>query len=354
MPPPSLFRPLNLRKLVLPNRIAVAPMCQYHAVDGLVQPWHEQHYGALSVGGAGLIVMEATGVAPDARISAYDLGLWNDEQARAMDNIVRHMKSFGSSRIGIQLAHAGRKGAAPGDWETIAPSAIAFDDTMPAPRAMTEDDMDRVRQSFVDAALRAISVGFDVIELHAAHGYLLHQFLSPLSNHRSDKYGGSWENRSRFPLEVIAAVKAAVPADFPVGIRVSATDWVDGGLTVDESIAFARAYAKLGLDYVCVSSGGVVPVAPIPVGPGYQVPLARAIKAATGGAAAGLAVRAVGMISDPMQAESVLHAGDADWIAIGRGFLDDPRWVWRAAQRLGVSLAYPAPYERVSARLWQS
>ena len=350
---PKLFQPLDLRSLTLPNRIAVAPMCQYSAVDGLPQPWHDQHYGALAAGGAGLIVLEATGVTAEGRISSHDLGLWNDAQAQALGNLVAHLKSFGHSRIGIQLAHAGRKAAAPGDWQPVAPSALAFDGNSVVPREVSADELTGVAQAFADAARRAVRAGFDLVEIHSAHGYLLHQFLSPLSNRRQDQFGGSWENRLRLPLQVIAAVKAAVPAGYPVGIRVSATDWLEGGLTLDESCAYAQAYARLGVEYVCVSSGGLMPDAPIPVGPGYQVHLARAIKDATANEPAFMAVRAVGMIADAQQAEAVLQEDSAHWVALGRSFLDDPHWVWRAARRLGADLPYPRQYERVSPKYWQ-
>lgn len=349
---PHLFRPLSLGSLVLSNRIAVAPMCQYSASGGLPGAWHDQHYGALAASNAGLIVLEATAVSPEGRISVNDLGLWNDHQMDALAALVARLKSFGDSRVGVQLAHAGRK--AVGDWRIVAPSALAFDGQSAMPHALSEMDLNDIRQAFAAAALRAVNAGFDIIELHSAHGYLLHQFLSPLANFRQDQYGGSLENRMRFPLEVIAAIKSAIPADYPLAIRVSATDWLADGLTLDESIAYAKAYARLGLVYVCVSSGGVVPEAPIPVGPGYQVHLAQAIKNATGGEAAGLAVRTVGMISDPVQAETLLNSGEADWIALGRAFLDDPRWVWRAAHRLGFDLVYPGQYSRVMPKFWHA
>lgn len=365
MASPKLFTPLVLKGLHLENRIAVAPMCQYSAEDGIAIAWHDQHYGALALGGAGLVVVEATGVTPDGRISPYCLGLWNDAQTQAFTQMIKRIKSFSSAKIGIQLAHAGRKGAsprsgdtAPGDtvnsyWPVMSASAVAFDYGWQTPQAMTTDDMARVTQAFVDAARRAVAAGFDIIELHSAHGYLLHQFLSPLSNRRTDEYGGSLENRMRFPLDVIRAVRAALPAQFPLGVRVSATDWVDDGLTVDESVTYALRYAELGLDYVCVSSGGLLPKAPIPVGPGYQVGLAKALSRALKEKGYPIAVRAVGMITDPVQAESILAAGDADWVALARGMLDNPHWAWHAAKRLGVEIAYPRQYERASPRLWR-
>ncbi|MGE5505150.1 MAG: NADH:flavin oxidoreductase/NADH oxidase [Actinomycetota bacterium] len=357
MTQPKLFAPLAIRGMTMPNRIAVAPMCQYSAVDGCAQDWHLQHYGAMAASGPGMIVIEATGVAPEGRISPSCLGLWNDATEAAFTRLVGALKTFGDTRIAVQLAHAGRKGAssppwagggpAEDGWECVSASAIPFDAGWPAPRAADTAELARLKLAFVDAAGRALRAGFDAIELHSAHGYLLHQFLSPLSNQRTDQYGGSLDNRMRFPLEVIAAVRAVWPADKPLGIRISACDWADGGFTVDEAAVYAKAFKAAGIDYVCVSSAGLVPYAKPPVGPGYQVPLAERIRAETG-----LPTRAVGLIATPQQAEAVLAEGRADMVAIGRGFLDNPRWPWHAAQALGAEIPYVRQYMAVQARYW--
>jgi NADPH2 dehydrogenase len=358
MTQPQLFAPLTLRGLTLPNRVAVAPMCQYSAVDGLVQDWHLQHYGAMAASGPGLIVIEATGVTPEGRISPRCLGLWNDATEAAFTRLIASLKSFGNSRIGVQLGHSGRKGsglppflgngpAVDGGWPTLSASGIPFDANWPAPRAADADDLEQVKTAFVEAAKRALRAGFDTIELHSAHGYLLHQFLSPLSNHRTDIYGGSLDNRMRFPLEVIEAVRAVWPADKPLGIRISATDWVEGGFTVEEAVIYAKAFRAAGIDYACVSSGGLVPYARIPIGPGYQIHLAERIRRE-----AGIPTRAVGLIATPQQAEAALAEGKADLIAIGRGFMDNPRWVWHAAAALGAEIAYPPQYMAALGKYW--
>lgn len=354
----QLFTPITLAGLTLPNRVVVAPMCQYSAVDGRAQDWHTQHYGALAASGPGMIVLEATGVTPEGRISTACLSLCDDATEQALTDLVRRLKSFGNSRIAIQLNHAGRKGAASEPWEgggpatangwtTQAPSALPFDTAWPTPEALDEAGLARLRTAFADAAKRALRAGFDAIEVHSAHGYLLHQFLSPLANQRTDAYGGTLVNRMRFPLEVIAAVRAVWPVGKPLGIRISATDWLEDGFTLDEAVVYAKAFTAAGIDYVCVSSGGVVPKAPIPVGPGYQIHLAEAIRQATG-----LPVRAVGLIATPEQAEAVVAEGKADMVAIGRGFLDNPRWVWHAAEKLGVEIAFANPYRFASGRFW--
>lgn len=357
MTQPHLFQPLTLRGLTLTNRVSVAPMCQYSAIDGVAQDWHLQHYGAMAASGPGLIVIEATGVAPEGRISPLCLGLYDDATEAALTRLVGALKSFGTSAIGIQLGHAGRKGGAAAPWiggpdkshgwETFSASDIPFDAGWPAPQAVTRDHMDRLTQAFVDAAKRCLRIGFDLIELHSAHGYLLHQFLSPLSNHRTDSYGGSLENRMRFPLEIIAAVRAVWPAHKPLGLRISATDWVEGGWTADESVIYAQKFREAGIDYVCVSSGGVVPKAHIPIGPGYQIHLAKRIRAE-----AGIPTRAVGLIASPHQAEAALTDGSADMIAIARGFLDNPRWVWHAAEALGAEINYPLQYMAAKGQYW--
>lgn len=355
---PHLFQPLALRGLTLANRVAVAPMCQYSAIDGVAQPWHLQHYGAMAASGPGLIVIEATGVTPEGRISPRCLGLYDDSTEAAFTRLVAALKGFGTSAIGVQLGHAGRKGGAAAPWTgggpdtaegwpTLSASDIAFDDGWPAPKPATADDLARIRQAFVDAAKRALRIGFDTIELHSAHGYLLHQFLSPLSNHRTDSYGGSLDNRMRFPLEVIAAVRAVWPAHKPLGLRISATDWTEGGWTVEDSVIYAKAFKAAGIDFVCVSSGGLLPKAAIPIGPGYQIELARRIRVE-----AGIPTRAVGLIATPHQAEAALAEGAADLIAIGRGFLDNPRWVWHAAEALGTAIDYPPQYMAAKGRIW--
>ncbi|KIL99406.1 2 4-dienoyl-CoA reductase NADPH [Paramagnetospirillum magnetotacticum MS-1] len=358
MTQPHLFQPLSLRGLTLPNRVAVAPMCQYSAKDGVVQDWHLMHYGSLAASGPGMVVIEATGVTPEGRISPKCLGLYDDATEAGFIRLVAAIKGFGGNgAIGVQLGHAGRKGGAaapweggkfsPDGWQTISASDIAFDEGWPSPKAATIEDLDRLKQAFVIAAQRALRIGFDFIELHSAHGYLLHQFLSPLSNRRDDQYGGSLENRMRFPLEVITAVRAVWPADKPLGLRISATDWVEGGWDADQAVNYAKAFKAAGIDFVCVSSGGLVSYAKVPVGPGYQIELAARIRRE-----AGIPTRAVGLIATPHQAETALTEGAADLIAIGRGFLDNPRWVWHAAQALGAQMTYPPQYLAAGTRAW--
>ena len=348
-----LFQPLTIRGLELANRIVVAPMCQYSAVDGVAGDWHLQHYGALVASGPGQVVLEATAVEPAGRITPWDLGLYSDAAEQGLAHLIKTIRPFGKARITVQIAHAGRKGsaqrpwegggplsAADGGWPTISASPIPFAETWPAPAEIGPYDIDRLRQAFADAAVRAERAGADMVEVHSAHGYLLHQFLSPLSNRRDDVYGGSLENRMRFPLAIIRSVRRALPSGKPLGIRVSATDWVEGGFTPEEAVEYLIACKSEGVDYVCVSSGGVVDTK-IPLRPGYQVDLAWRIRRETG-----LLTRAVGLITDPDQAEAVLVNGRADQIALGRAFLDDPRWVWRAAEALGVPAPYPPQYMR--------
>lgn len=354
---PALFQPLALRGLTLANRITVAPMCQYSAEDGHAQDWHLQHYGAMAASGPGMIVIEATAVSPEGRISPGCLGLWDDARAESLSRLVHALKSFGHGAIAVQLAHAGRKGASalPWDgngpaahgWETVSSSALPFAAGWPAPRALSVDDLARLRDAFAAAARRALQAGFDAIELHSAHGYLLQQFLSPLCNQRNDQYGGSLSNRMRFPLEVVAAVRAVWPADKPLGIRINATDYAEGGFTVDEAVAYAEALKAGGIDYACISGGGTVADAKIPVGPGYQVGFADRIRRESG-----MMTRAVGMITTPEQANAIIAAGQADLIAIGRGFLSDPRWPWRAAQALGADTWYAPQYLRATPKTW--
>lgn len=355
-----LFQPLTIRDQTFANRVAVAPMCQYSAIDGVAQDWHLQHYGSLVASGPGLVVIEATGVSADGRISPGCLGLYSEACEAGFARLVTAVKSFGSSKIGVQLGHAGRKASsnlpwagngavAPeqGGWQPVAPSPLAFSDAWPVPTEIGAYDFDRLRLAFANAAERADRAGIDVVEIHSAHGYLLHQFLSPLTNRRTDAYGGKLDGRMRFPMEIVRAVRRAWPTGKPLGIRISATDWVEGGFTPDEAVIYLQACRAEGVDYVCVSSGGLVPDAKIPVGPGYQVALAAKIKAETG-----LITRAVGMIADPHQAEDILEKGQADMVALGRAFLDDPRWCWRAAEVLGADHPLPPQYLRAGPKLW--
>lgn len=357
MATPLLFMPTQIGELALANRIVIAPMCQYSAVDGALTDWHLIHLGGLALSGAGLLIIEATAVTPDGRISPADSGLWDDRTEAAMARVLAGIRTHATMPIGIQLSHAGRKASvAPPwlgnsqlpplsatGWQTRAPSPLAFNDGDMPPVALDEHGLAEIRDAFVATALRAVRLGLTLIELHAAHGYLLHEFLSPLSNIRDDSYGGSVANRQRFPLEVFAAVRAAVPSAIPVTVRVSATDWVDGGLTVAETISFARELEHRGCAAIHVSSGGNSTLQKIPVGPGYQVPLARAIKAAVQ-----MPVIAVGLITDPHQAEAVLTNGDADMVALARGILFDPRWPWHAAAALGATITPPNQYLRAA------
>lgn len=358
-----LFTPIRLGDIELANRIVVAPMCQYSARDGVPQPWHDQHLGTMALSGAGLVIVEATGVEAVGRITPGDTGLWNDEQEQAFAALLKKIRTYASAHFGIQLAHAGRKASttAPwidrgrplkpeeGAWTTFAPSAIPFAEGWHTPQALDEAGLKRVRDAFVQAAQRADRAGFDLVELHGAHGYLLNEFVSGLSNHRTDAYGGSLENRLRFPLEVAEAVRAIWPKSKILGARLNGSDWAEGGVTPEESIAFCRELKKLGFDYVHVSSGGLVPYAKIPGNqPGYQVPFAEAVKKAV----PGLPVIAVGMITDPNQAEAVLQEDKADMIALARALLDDPRWGWRAAERLGAASPVPVQYERATKKTW--
>jgi 2,4-dienoyl-CoA reductase-like NADH-dependent reductase (Old Yellow Enzyme family) len=352
----ALFEPITVRDLTVRNRIWVSPMCQYSAErqDGVPTPWHLVHLGGFAKGGAGAVVVEATAVVPEGRISPQDLGLWNDEQRDAFRPIVDFVHAQGAA-AGVQLAHAGRKastfrpwetehGTVPtdrGGWSTVAPSAVAFDgyDT---PRELATEDIRVVALAFAAAARRSVEAGFDLVEIHAAHGYLLHQFLSPLSNHRTDSYGGSLENRARALLEVLDAVRAEVGEGFPVVVRFSATDWVEDGLTLEDTTQVARWAAEHGADLADVSTGGNVAQAAIPVGPGYQVPFAAAIKRD-----AGIGTIAVGMISEAFQAEQIVATGQADVVMVGREFLRDPAFPLRAAVELGVSVGYePQQYHR--------
>ena len=352
---PLLFEPLKVGGVALANRIVVAPMCQYSAVDGCMTDWHLIHLGHLALSGAALLTIEATAVTPEGRISYADVGLYSDETEAAMRRTLESVRRWSSMPIAIQLAHAGRKASSevpwrgggqlpPHDakgWQTVAPSAVPYADNHSRPIALDRAGMDRIRDAFAESAIRSARLGLDAVQLHAAHGYLLHQFLSPLSNTRTDEYGGSLENRMRFPLEVFDAVRAAFPAERPVSVRITGTDWVDGGWDIAQCVAFARALEARGCAALHVSSGGLSPAQKISVGPGYQVPFARAVKEATS-----LPVVAVGLITEFDQAEQILAAGDADLIAIARGILYDPRWPWHAAAHLGGRVKAPSQYLR--------
>ena len=350
----ALFSPLALRGLSLSNRIVIAPMCQYSATDGLIDDWHLMHLGSLAHSGAGLLIVEATAVTPEGRISDRCPGLWSDSHEAAFARVLAGVRRHSAMPLAIQLAHAGRKAscAAPwlggrqlapdaGGWPTLAPSPLAFRDADREPLELDAAGLARIRQSFVDAAMRADRLGFGGIELHGAHGYLLHQFLSPLSNQRTDTYGGSLANRLRFPLEIFDAVRAVWPEQKALGMRVSATDWVDGGWDVAQTVALGRELKARGADYIHVSSGGLSPAQRIVAGPGYQVPFARTIRAETG-----LTTIAVGEITQARQAEEILGSGGADLIALARGILYDPRWPWHAAAELGAQVDAPPQFWR--------
>jgi 2,4-dienoyl-CoA reductase-like NADH-dependent reductase (Old Yellow Enzyme family) len=353
-----LFSPFALGPLALRNRIVIAPMCQYSAVDGAATDWHLLHLGALALSGAGLLTIEATAVTPEGRITPGCLGLWDDATEAALARVLRVVRGQSAMPIAIQLAHAGRKASsevpwrggqliapADGGWLPLAPSALPQLPQEPPPQALDEAGFARIRQAFVDSALRAHRLGIDAIELHAAHGYLLHQCLSPLANQRSDGWGGTLAGRMRFPLEVFDAVRAALPATVPVGVRVSATDWVEGGWDLDQTIAFGLALKDRGAAFLHVSSGGVSPRQQIPLGPGYQVHLAQAVRQATG-----LPTTAVGLITEPAQAEAIVASGQADLVALARGILYDPHWPWHAAAALGAQVDAPPQYWRSQPR----
>ncbi|CAG9297529.1 NADH:flavin oxidoreductase/NADH oxidase [Celerinatantimonas diazotrophica] len=348
----KLFTPLKLADLELPNRVIVAPMCMYSAEHGKMTDWHIQHLGSLSQSGAGMLIIEASAVEPQGRISYGDVGLWDDLTEQAMGRVLESVRRYSDIPIGVQLGHAGRKascevswkGGAQIDpnhelgWQTIAPSDIPVNKGDTPPLAMTLEDIEAVKTNFVSAAQRAAKLGLDAIEIHGAHGYLLHQFLSPLSNRRDDEYGGSLENRMRFVLEVFEGIREVFPKEKPVGIRISASDWVDGGWDIAQSIELAKALEERGCSYIHVSSGGLSAAQKIDIGPGYQLKCAHQIKAAL----EQMPVIAVGLITDAHQAESILISGQADAIALARGILYDPRWAWHAAAALGEHVT-PAP-----------
>ncbi|MFT0139980.1 NADH:flavin oxidoreductase/NADH oxidase [Alcanivoracaceae bacterium MT1] len=349
-----LFTPLELGPLKLDNRIVIAPMCQYSADDGNATSWHTIHLGTLAQSGAGLLILEASAVLPEGRISPQDLGLWNDDNEAALKTVLDQVRAWSPMPIGIQLAHAGRKASTHRPWEggaqirpdqdsgwqTRAPSELPFADHEQAPEPLSEDEIGELIEAFVAAAKRARRLGLDLIEIHGAHGYLLHEFLSPLSNRRDDRYGGSLENRMRLLLEVFEAVREAVP-EMAVGVRVSATDWAADGWDLEQTVALAKALKARGCHFIHVSSGGLTPAQKIPVGPGYQTALAARIKAESG-----LTTIAVGLITEPEQAETLLASGQADAVGLARGILYNPRWPWHAAARLGATIHASPQYLR--------
>jgi 2,4-dienoyl-CoA reductase-like NADH-dependent reductase (Old Yellow Enzyme family) len=351
-----LFDPLSIRDLKFANRVFVSPMCQYSSTDGYANDWHFVHLGSRAVGGAGLVLTEATAILPEARISPQDLGIWSDDHIEPLARIVRFIHEQGSV-AGVQLAHAGRKASTYRPWEghgtvpenaggwknVVAASAVAFADHYPMPQELSSDGIQEIVAAFVEAARRACEAGFRVIEVHAAHGYLIHEFLSPLSNQRSDEYGGSFDNRTRLVREIVTAIRSSWPDKAPLFVRISATDWTDGGWDIQQSIELARQLKELGVDLIDCSSGGNVPQAKIPIGPGYQTQLAEQIrregKIMTG---------AVGMITSSVQAEHIIATGQADAVIIARELLRDPHWPLRAARELGQSTSWPIQYLRAA------
>ena len=350
----TLFSPIELRSLKLSNRIMVSPMCQYSAIDGSANDWHFTHINMLALSGAAMFCIEATHVEAIGRITPGCLGLYDDATEAALVPILAAARKHSRAAIAMQLAHAGRKGSShrpwdggqqiplgEGGWQTVAPSAVPHKEGEAAPTELDEAGLVRIRDAFVAAARRAERLGIDALELHGAHGYLMHQFLSPISNRRTDRYGGSFDNRIRYPLEVFDAVRAVFPERKPVGIRLSATDWIEGGWDLAQTIEFVRELQKRDVDWIDVSSGGVSPLQKIPLGPGYQVPFAQAVKEATG-----VTTMAVGLITEPKQAEQIVASGKADMVALARGMLYDPRWGWHAAAELGGQVDAPPQYWR--------
>ena len=350
----KLFQPISLGNLTLANRIIIAPMCQYSSDNGKATSWHHAHLGQLSFSGAGLLILEATTVEAVGGISPQDLGLWDDETEAAMKELVTSIRDNSDIPLGLQLGHAGRKASChvpwkggkqltreEGGWQTIAPSAIPFSDTDAAPEAISLERIAELKAAYVESAKRADRLGFDLLELHGAHGYLLHQFLSPLSNQRTDNYGGSLENRMRLLLEVYQEIRQAFSTDKPIGVRISATDWVEGGWDLEQSVVLAKELEKLGCSYIHVSSGGLSPQQKISIGPNYQVPFAERIKQEVS-----TPVIAVGLITEPDQAEAIVGTGQADMVALARGILYNPRWPWHAAAKLGAKVSAPKQYWR--------
>ena len=356
----ALFQPFRLAGTDLANRIVVSPMCQYSADDGCASDWHMTHLGMLANSGAGLVVVEATHVERHGRITHGCMGLYSDHNEAAMSRVLDHCRRVGTAKFAVQIAHAGRKGSAQRPWEgggalpatddpwqTLAPSALPFASNWHVPREITAGEIARVRGSFVSAAERAVRIGFDAIEMHFAHGYLLHEFFSPVSNRRSDDYGGSLENRMRLLRETAQAVRAAVPPHIALGARITASDWLDGGVTIDDAVVLAKALKADGLDYLCVSSGGLTADARNPSAPGYNTDFAARIRAE-----ADIAVRVVGLIVDPHQANEIIAQGKADMVALGRAMLDQPHWGWQAAATLGAEVSRPPQYQRAGPKLW--
>jgi 2,4-dienoyl-CoA reductase-like NADH-dependent reductase (Old Yellow Enzyme family) len=352
---PHLFDELHLRDVVLANRISVSPMCEYSCADGMANDWHLVHLGSRAVGGAGLVFTEAAAVVPEGRISPQDLGVWSEAHYEPLARVAHFISAQGGV-AGIQLAHAGRKAStfrpwsgngavaeADGGWQTVAPSAVAFSDSYPMPRALTVDEISTIQHAFVTAAVRAVAAGFRVIELHGAHGYLFHEFLSPLSNHRTDSYGGSFDNRTRLLRDTATSVRAALPDGVPLFVRISATDWTEGGWDVEQSVELARRLKAVGVDLIDCSSGGNVDWAKIPVGAGYQLPFADRIRHE-----ADIATAAVGMITGAAQADQIVRNGQADLVMLARELLRDPYWPLHAAAVLGVQAPWPVQYVRAA------
>ena len=355
----KLFSPLNLRELSIPNRVVVAPMCQYMAENGCMNDWHLMHLGQFAVSGAGLLMTEMTDVEPDGRIGPYCAGLYSDDCEKATEKVVRFCQRFGGAKLGIQLAHAGRKGSvlppwggrqivppSAGGWVPAAPSPIPVSAQHVVPRELSIDQIHLLIEKFAAAARRAERIGFDLLELHAAHGYLLHQFLSPISNKRRDQFGGSLENRMRFPLELFKSVRNVWPAARPLGVKISAQDWCEGGWTLEDTLEYCGRLREIGCDFVVVSSGGITWDEQIPVAPGFQVRFAEAIRNKVG-----IAVTAVGLIREPQHAEEIVTSGSADMIALARGMLWDPRWPWHAADALDGECFIPHQYTRAQPSL---
>jgi 2,4-dienoyl-CoA reductase-like NADH-dependent reductase (Old Yellow Enzyme family) len=356
----ALFSPIRLADIELANRIVVSPMCQYSADDGVASDWHTTHLGMLANSGAALLVVEATGIERRGRITHGCLGLYSDDCEAALARVIAHCRRYGTARICIQLAHAGRKASArrpweggqalkadEDPWETVAPSALPFGTDWHVPREMTVTDMERVRDGFVAAAVRAVRAGIDAIELHGAHGYLIHSFVSPISNQRRDAYGGSPSARMRFPLEIARAVREVIPKGMPLGARITGSDWIEGGLGPDDAVAFAQALKSAGVDFVCVSSGGISAGARPAVAANTNTAFAEQVKRD-----AGIVTRAVGLIVTPRQAEAIVAEGKADMVALARAMLDDPHWAWHAAHALGAEIARPNQYLRVAPKMW--
>ena len=357
----ALFSPIQIGGLNLANRIIIPPMCQYSAQNGQANQWHNIHYGNLAFSGAGLLIVEATAIVPEGRISPYDLGLWGEETQIPLSRMVKAIRNYSPMLMAVQLGHAGRKASvgkpwegdktltpAEGGWQPVAPSALPYKPDDPAPRELATSELDDLIEAFIESSQRADKAGFDAIELHCAHGYLLHEFLSPITNKRSDEYGGSLENRMRLPLEVFTGIRALFPLDKPIGVRVSGSDWVEGGWDLESTIIFANELAKLGCAYIHVSGGGLSLEQKLALGPGYQTAMAEKIKAATG-----LPTIAVGMITQAEQAEHILVSGQADMVAIGRAMLYNPRWPWHAAAELGARVDAPPQYWRSQPRTYK-